>query len=200
MEDGETGVKNLVHLFTILTTAKNSTVTRETNKKRKGRDIWRCLISQTRRMSLPKWRLASMVKESPITILKETSCYVAISLGRNFGTCEIRATSGALTIVIVTRWASGGLAETKPGTCLRRRGKKITYPACKPPKRERPFGPSQNAHSGVARRCRLRAARRRPLRRTRRKPCCHPAALRSPSRLRLPSQSRRCATVASRER
>jgi hypothetical protein len=33
---------------------------------------------------VPRWRLASMVKESLIPILKETSCYVVISLGRNF--------------------------------------------------------------------------------------------------------------------
>jgi len=100
-------------------------VTRETrNRKKKSRYLALFDIADSSHGWLPRWRLASMVKESLIAILKETSCYVVISLGA----CETGTTPGALTIVIVTRWvrrgSSGGIAETKPGTCLRRRGKK----------------------------------------------------------------------------
>src|SRR5579863_9644411 len=71
--------------ITILTTEKNgirySKWKREPEKKPRYLALF-ASISQNGRVT--RWRLVAMVKESLISILKETSCYVVISNGRNF--------------------------------------------------------------------------------------------------------------------
>lgn|SRR6267142_1811617 len=80
-----------------------------------------------------------------------------------------------------------------------KKGKKITYPACKPRKRERLFfGPPLKRRVPLSERALRGRTTLPPFVRPEDGPCCYSAALRS--RLRLPSQSRQCATVARRER
>jgi hypothetical protein len=88
MEDGKTGGKILVRLQYCIDNSKEEVTSKKSQEKSRYLALF-MTISQTRRAMvgrLLRWRLASMVKESLITILKEISCY-----GCNFPRSEFRS-------------------------------------------------------------------------------------------------------------